>query len=315
MELDHHRSIVVRRLAFWCAALVLVITSLSAFIRLSQAGLGCEPWPQCYGSSLQAAQHSVAPRVGDSTAVQVARLAHRVIATAALAGVLSLVAVCLLGRPRLWRSGLLALAALLLALGLAVLGASGRGSRLPAVALGNLLGGMLMFALCWRLAAPAQPTANQRDRTAISVLAGIVSLVLLIQIGLGALASASYAGQSCFGLFDCLRSANAAHWPLAMLDPWREPIWDAQVLPIHGAAAVTQLVHRLGAVVLVLLAAPLVLLSLRGKRARAGWLLLVLIGLQLALGVLLVSTGLALPVALCHNLLATAMLALVARLI
>ena len=115
---------------------------------------------------MQAAQQGVAPPVSDSTAVQGARLAHRVIATAALAGVLTLVAVCLVGRPRLWRRGLLALAALLLALGLAILGASTRGSRLPVVAIGNLLGGMLMFALCWRLAAPS--TVIQRPGAARS---------------------------------------------------------------------------------------------------------------------------------------------------
>lgn len=315
MELVQHRSTVVRRLAFWCAALVLVITSLSAFIRLSQAGLGCAPWPQCFGSALQAAQQGVATPVGDSTAVQAARLAHRVIATTALAGVLTLVAVCLVGRPRLWRSGLLAMAALLLALGLAVLGASTRGSRLPVVAIGNLLGGMLMFALCWRLAAPTRTTENQRAHTARSVLAGVVSAVLLMQIGLGALTSASFAGQSCSGLFDCLRLAHAAHWPWAMLIPWREPVWDAQILPIHAAAAVTQFVHRFGAGVVLMLTLALVRSSLRSGGARAGWLLLALLGMQLALGVLLVGTGLALPVALLHNLLAAAMLALVVRLI
>jgi cytochrome c oxidase assembly protein subunit 15 len=34
----------LRKMAWLCAALVLAITSLSAFIRLSRAGLGCEPW-------------------------------------------------------------------------------------------------------------------------------------------------------------------------------------------------------------------------------------------------------------------------------
>lgn len=315
MELVEHRSTVVRRLAFWCAVLVLVITSLSAFIRLSQAGLGCEPWPQCFGSALHAAQQGVAPPASDSKAVQIARLAHRVIATGALAGVLTLVAVCLVGRPRLWRSGLLACAALAFALGLAILGASTGGSRLPVVAIGNLVGGMLMFALCWRLAAPSPAAATQRPRTARSLLAGAVFLLLLVQMGLGALTSASYAGQSCSGLFDCVRSADAAHWPWEMLMAWREPFWDPQVLPTHAAAAIVQLVHRLGAAVVVLLAVPLALLSLRGERARAGGWLLVLLGMQLAVGVLLVGTDLALPVALIHNLLAASMLALVIRLI
>ncbi|MEO7937914.1 MAG: COX15/CtaA family protein, partial [Burkholderiaceae bacterium] len=112
-----------------------------------------------------------------------------------------------------------------------------------------------------------------------------------------------------------LGSARASHWPWAMLDPWRVPVWDPQVLPIHAAGAVTQLVHRVGAGVLVLLIVLLVLLSARTGRAGTGWLLLVLLVLQLGLGVLMVATGLPLPVVLCHNLIAAAMLALVLRLI
>ena len=314
MDLIQQRHTALRKLAYWCAALVLAITSLSAFIRLSQVGLGCEPWPGCYGSALRAAKDGGAASVGDSPAVKVARLAHRVIATAALAGVLTMVALCLVGRPRLWRSGLLALLLFALALGLAVLGVWTGGSRLPSVAMGNLLGGMLMFALCWRLAAPT----GRRDRgaaTMVSVLAGIVAVVLLGQIGLGALTSASYAGQSCSGALECLRSAETAMWPWSMLDPWREPVWDASVVPLNGEAAVTQLVHRIGALVLVLLLVPLAILALRHRRRLEAWSLLVLLALQLALGVLMVGAGLPLPLALAHNVVAILMLASIVRLI
>ena len=41
----------------------------------------------------------------------------------------------------------------LLALALATLGIATPGARLPAVAMGNLLGGFVMLALCWRLVA------------------------------------------------------------------------------------------------------------------------------------------------------------------
>ncbi len=314
MDLSQHRGIALRRLAFWCAVLVLVITSLSAFIRLSQAGLGCTPWPQCFGSALHAAQQGVVLPMGDSAAVQMARLAHRVIATAALAGVLALVALCLVGRPRRWGDGLLALVALLLAIGLAVLGVWTRGSRVPAVAMGNLLGGMLMFALCWRIARHTERAGNRRT-TAVTTLAVVASLVLLGQIGLGALTSASYAGLSCSGLLDCLASSEAAHWRWDMLNPWREPVWDANVLPVHGGAAVTQLVHRMGAMVLTVLLVALAMLAVRDGRRRLAWWLLALLLLQLTAGVLMVGSGLALPLALVHNLLAAMMLALVVRLI
>ena len=51
MNQSEGRMTRLRRLAWLCAVLVLAITSLSAFIRLSRAGLGCTPWPQCYTQS------------------------------------------------------------------------------------------------------------------------------------------------------------------------------------------------------------------------------------------------------------------------
>lgn len=314
MDLPQHRRAGLRQLALWCAALMLAITSLSAFIRLSQAGLGCAPWPQCFGSVLRAAQDGAAAPVGDSTPVMVARLAHRLTATVALVGVATMAALCLLPRPRMWRAGLLALLLVALALGLAVLGIRTSGARVPIVAIGNLLGGMSMFAICWRLAAPHE-SSTQNRRSAVRVLAAVASVVLLGQIGLGALTSASYAGQSCLAALDCLHAADAAHWPWAMLDPWREPVWDASIVPVNAAAAVTQLVHRVGAIVLVLLLVPLVILAMRDRRRGGAWTLLVLLALQLVVGVLMVGAGLALPLALAHNLIALLLLATLVRLI
>lgn len=314
MDNTQHRRASLRRLALWCAGLLLLVTSLSAFIRLSQAGLGCEPWPLCYGSALRAAQGRNAQPAEDSIAVTAARSAHRVIATVALAGVATMVALCFVGRPRLPREGMLALALLALVLGLAVLGLWTRGSRVPALALGNLLGGFLMFALCWRLAAPPQP-AVARGRPARTALALAAALLLLAQIALGALTSASYAGLSCSDWLDCLRSSQAGGWHWEMLDPWREPVFDVQAGAVNRAGAVAQSVHRAGALLCVLVLVPLAAWGARGPCRRESWQLLALLALQLALGVLMVSTGLALPWALAHNVVACLMLAVAVRLI
>lgn len=65
----------LQRLAWACAALMLATISLSAFMRLSQAGLGCADWPACYAQQYaNAAGHGVAA----------ARLAHRFVASATL---------------------------------------------------------------------------------------------------------------------------------------------------------------------------------------------------------------------------------------
>jgi cytochrome c oxidase assembly protein subunit 15 len=60
-------------------------------------------------------------------------------------------------RPVLKRAGALSVSLLLLALALAALGIATPGTRLPAVAMGNLLGGFVMLALCWRLVASTRP--------------------------------------------------------------------------------------------------------------------------------------------------------------
>ena len=81
---DIGRMASLRKVALACAVLVLAITSLSAFLRLSASGLGCEPWPQCYGQSLRDRQQGVVtPPTGVVTA---ARISHRIAAVAALLG-------------------------------------------------------------------------------------------------------------------------------------------------------------------------------------------------------------------------------------
>ena len=113
MNLSQRRHAWLRRLALVAAALVLAITSLSAFIRLSNAGLGCSEWPQCYGSRLRAVQQNREPAVADSDAVTVARLAHRLVAVLALLAITTIIMVCFGNRPWLLREGALALAMLI----------------------------------------------------------------------------------------------------------------------------------------------------------------------------------------------------------
>ncbi len=93
------RVLLLRRMAWICAVLVLAITSLSAYIRLSKAGLGCEPWPQCYGQQLRAQQQGEPPLQADA-ATAGARLAHRVIASSALLLVLVMVMAAVASRRR-----------------------------------------------------------------------------------------------------------------------------------------------------------------------------------------------------------------------
>jgi cytochrome c oxidase assembly protein subunit 15 len=304
MSLTERRFAFLRRLALLCAALVLAVTSLSAFLRLSKAGLGCDDWPACYGQSLRELQQGAAVPAAEQTGTAAARLAHRVAASAALLLVITMVMVCFGSQPLLLREGSLALALLGLALFLAVLGFWSRAARLPAVAMGNLVGGFAMLALCVRLAAAGRsppPLAGLRGPAAAA------ALLLLLQVALGGLVSASFAGLSCSGWSDCnpAEALRASGW--GGLNPWREPVL-AATPPVNPIGALANGLHRHAGVALALLLLPLGVLALRLGRPRTGIVLLALLLAQLAVGMALSSLALPLGLAMLHNLIAAALL-------
>ncbi len=77
----------LRRIALLCAVLLAAVTSLSAFLRHSASGLGCHPWPACYGQGDRAAASGAGAEA--VTAVGAARLAHRITATLSLLGTIA----------------------------------------------------------------------------------------------------------------------------------------------------------------------------------------------------------------------------------
>lgn len=312
MTVPDRRLPLLRRMAWLCTVLMLVTITLSAFMRLSQAGLGCADWPACYGQNLRALQQGAPAPSGH--AVAVARLSHRVVASLTLIVVIMMAMTTLATRPLLRRTGALSLALLVLALALAVLGIATPGARLPAVAMGNLLGGFVMLALSWRLAADARPDAGAAARR----LGGwaVAGLVLLCgQLAGGALVSASYAALSCNDLADCWRAARAAGQGWQALEPWREPVFGGTVVPINAGGALALLAHRLGAIIVLPVLALLGLAAWKRGRRRGGAALLVLAAVQLALGLVIVATGLPLAAVLLHNLVAALLLATLVRLV
>jgi cytochrome c oxidase assembly protein subunit 15 len=302
----------LRRLAWLCTALMLATISLSAFMRLSQAGLGCADWPACYGQNLRDA--SQAAQAASGHAVAAARLAHRIVASLTLLLVIVMAMATLATRPVLKRAGALSLALLLLALALAVLGIATPGNRLPAVAMGNLLGGFVMLALCWRLVASTRQQADAAPaRLGTWAIAGLI--LLCGQLAGGALVSASYAALSCSDLADCTRAAAAAGWDWSVLNPWREPVVEATTLPVNAASAFALWAHRVGAIVVLPVLALLGIAAWRRSRRRAGAALIVLAAVQGGLGLLMVASGLPLAAVLLHNLVAALLLATLVRLV
>jgi cytochrome c oxidase assembly protein subunit 15 len=290
----------LRKVALACAVLVLAITSLSAFLRLSVSGLGCEPWPQCYGQSLRDRQQGVvAPPTGIVTA---ARIAHRVAAVAALLLIIAMVMNTWSKAPVLRREGTMVLGLLFLALFLAILGRWTANAKLPAVVLGNLIGGFAMFALSCRLVEYLSG-GSVAGRAAVSrwAWAGIVALV--VQVALGGMVNATYAGLSCPELIRC--DMAGASWQA--LNPWQAPAFDPAA-PTNPSGALVQWLHRIGALAVFAVLLPLGIVSWRNGR-RMGAALVVLLAVEAVLGVMLVRGALALPAALAHNIVAALLLA------
>jgi cytochrome c oxidase assembly protein subunit 15 len=287
----------IRILAVALVLLSLLILLVSAYIRLSGAGLGCSPWPDCYGQLLagQASLHSGA-----------ARILHRSVASLALVLGFVLVAQCL--RPYLiqpaarWATALLTLMILLTFVGLF----SADPHRVWTGFI-NILGGVGLVLLSWRtaLAAGADP-AQPPPRPAPVLHAGAGLLVLTI--ALGALIGVRYAATACLSLPVC----GDVAWPAAAgwsaLNPFT--VIAAAAGPGDDGGVALHLLHRYCALATLLL---LGLGALQGlarpaTRASAG-LLLVLLLVQFSLGVLTVLSGFSLWLAIAHSVTAALLLA------
>ncbi len=298
---DIGRMASLKKVALACAVLVLVITSLSAFLRLSASGLGCEPWPQCYGQSLRDRQQGAAAPA--TSIVTAARITHRVAAVVALLLIIMMVMNTWSKAPVLHREGRMVLALLFLALFLANLGRWTADAKVPAVVLGNLLGGFAMFALSCRLAESlfTAPGHGLQPQSARWAWVGI--FLLVVQVGLGGMVNATHAGLSCPDLLTC--SVAGSSWE--SLNPSLVPAFDPAA-PTNPSGALVQWLHRIGALAVFAVLLPLGILAWQRGR-RMGAALVILLIVEAALGVMLVRGALALPAALAHNIGAALLLA------
>lgn len=309
MTVEHPREVLLPRIALVCALLVISIAGISAFIRLSGAGLGCSPWPQCFGHVAYIEQQgilqtAIAPT---SVAITTARITHRILAVLLLPLMLVLVVGGFSMKPKPWGERWVAVLALSLVLFLAVLGRWTAGVRLPAVTLGNLLGGFLLFALCWRMARSGrQSPVGVRLSGKACAWTLFAALLLLIQIALGGFVSSTFAGLSCPNLYGC-DLPNPVSWNV--LSPLREPTVDSSSWPVNSEVALVHALHRWMAAVAALAIVGTSILLLGTPQRVSGLVLMLLMGVQLALGLLLVHQELALAVAVAHNVVAALLLA------
>ncbi len=184
--------------------LAFCVISLGAYVRLSDAGLGCPDWPGCYGKLLgvpdnhhEVSQAEAAfPHAPVETDKAWKEMIHRY-----LAGILGLVIAALAAlaiwprrqanvAPHVFLVGLVAVQAALGMLTVTWL-------LKPVIVTLHLLGGMLILATLVGIYA-SQSNAHVHNATlGMKKAAWFVTALILVQIALGGWTSANYAAMAC----------------------------------------------------------------------------------------------------------------------
>ena len=278
-----------RTLCVIAVALAFIVVVMGAYVRLSDAGLGCPDWPFCYGKPVPA-------DIADGHALVKAwkEMGHRY-----LAGTLGLLILALaIVAWRLRQSAGLATSIVAVVIVQATLGAWTVTMLLkPAIVTAHLVGGMATLSLLAWLALAQWPHNPAPELSRLRVVAVHALAAVSIQIVLGGWVSANYAALACPEFPRCpgpMDFANAFH---VVRELGRTA--DGQLLSLDALRAI-HWAHRLFANVALLLVLFAAWRTWRVER-RLALLIWVLVLAQFSLGIANVALSLPLPLAAAHN--------------
>lgn len=297
--------------AAWLAFGVII---LGAYVRLSDAGLGCPDWPGCYGelSPAHAAEeiaqaHAAQP--GGPVSVHKAwkEMVHRYLASTLGFLILIIGVVAWMKREQLNQGMGLPLLLIALVIFQGLLGMWTVTLLLkPAIVTLHLLGGMSTLALIVWLGqrqSRAIPEMRVQDAARMKSWALLALGVVFLQIALGGWVSSNYAALACADFPTCkgvwmpaMDFSHAFHFT-------RELGKTAQgaLLPLDSLTAI-HWIHRVGALITFLLLSILVFKMLRiPALAKLGLLIAFVLFVQIGLGISNVLFSLPLPIAVAHN--------------
>jgi cytochrome c oxidase assembly protein subunit 15 len=300
----------IRKFAGFGVIFALLVVSVGAYTRLADAGLGCPDWPGCYGFLTvpdEATEISTAEARYPEAPVEFAKawweMGHRYIAGALLLLVASILFMAYRAREEEDTPLKLAAVLMFVILWQAAFGAWTVTLKLwPQVVTGHLIGGFTTLSLMWLLflrqgglsdMVSALPRPNW--------LAKIAFVAVVVQIILGGWVSSNYAALACYDFPSC----DGTYTPNIDLQQGFNIFQSVGPNYLGGlmtneARMAIHWVHRIGAIVVLLVVGGLVIQTVK-QAAVIGYVLLAVLVTQITLGILNVVWVLPLLNATAHN--------------
>ncbi len=312
-------------LNLFAVVLALVVIVLGAYTRLSDAGLGCPDWPVCYGH-IGVPEHvndvAKANQTYPDRPVEAGKawkeMIHRYFASTLGLVIVVMAIIAIVRRKRQSDASQPIVIPIFLVALVIFQGLLGMWTVTlllkPIIVMGHLLGGMTIISLLvWQLlrysGVLSRIDITEKSLVSLKRLALVALAVVAIQISLGGWTSANYAALSCPDFPTCqdqwLPDLNFSE----AFVPWQALAHDQKDYEggvLNNDANVTiHLMHRLGALITVLIVGFLIFKLLFDSAdvtaKRIALLLVVLLALQITLGISNVVLSLPLFIAVAHN--------------
>jgi len=294
--------------------LCVIVVVVGAWVRLTNAGLGCPDWPGCYGHVLPSQAIERAAEINAANPDRpfdyqkaLNEMVHRYIVGALGLLVLALAALSVSNRrdpeqPRVLPWVIVVLLVLQALLGMWTVTLLLK----PLIVTLHLLGGLTTLALLWWLALPPERRELKAAERPIRRLALAAMAVVLVQISLGGWTSTNYAAAACADFPTC----HGSWWPEMDFKNgfvlWRGLGIDYEGGVLDAPARVAiHYSHRLGAYLTALVVLMLVVGAWRRGQTTAtraaATAVATAIGLQIAIGMNLIWKGWPLWLGTAHN--------------